>query len=64
MKRANVGNLDRFIRVILGITLISYAATGGSAWCYIGIIPLLSGFFRYCPAYAMCKYKTGPLGTK
>ena len=58
MNCKNVGNLDRVIRIVVGVALIVYASTGGPAWAYVGIVPLLTGFFRYCPAYSLFKCKT------
>jgi hypothetical protein len=51
---ANVGNLDRTLRIIGGIALIALAATGTiGVWGYIGVIPLLTGLMRTCPAYSI-----------
>jgi hypothetical protein len=48
----NVGTLDRIVRIIAGSLLIVLAATGVIGMLgYIGIVPLLSGIFRFCPAY-------------
>jgi hypothetical protein len=50
---ANVGTLDRALRVVLGIALIALSATGQiGAWGYVGIVPLLTAAFRYCPLYS------------
>jgi len=54
MTRLNVGNLDRLLRVLAGIGLIALAATGViGAWGYIGLVPLLTGIWAYCPLYSM-----------
>ena len=48
----NVGNIDRTIRILLGLGLIGatlYGAIG--IWGWIGVIPLATGIFRFCPAY-------------
>jgi hypothetical protein len=58
MNCKNVGNLDRAIRVIVGVALIVYASTGGPVWAYVGIVPLLTGVFRYCPAYSLLNCKS------
>ncbi|SFR56865.1 DUF2892 domain-containing protein [Thiomicrospira sp. ALE5] len=48
----NVGTLDRMVRIIGGALLIVLAATGVIGMLgYIGIVPLLTGIFRFCPAY-------------
>ena len=58
---ANVGTLDRTLRIVGGIALIALALTGTiGAWGYIGILPLVTGLFRVCPAYSLLGIKTCP----
>ncbi|CCG06729.1 YgaP family membrane protein [Pararhodospirillum photometricum] len=48
----NVGGIDRPIRAIVGVALLLMAVTGTiGVWGYIGIIPLLTAIFSFCPAY-------------
>jgi len=57
--QANVGTIDRVIRVVVGLCLIALAATGRiGAWGWIGILPLLTGLVRVCPAYSILGVKT------
>lgn len=50
--KANVGGVDRVLRIALGALLIVLAALNiVGAWGYIGIAPLLTGLFRLCPVY-------------
>ena len=57
---ANVGNLDRTLRIVGGIALIALAATGTiGIWGYIGVVPLLTGLMRTCPAYSIFGINTG-----
>ncbi len=52
MTAKNVGNLDRIIRIFLGILLIAMVFVGPkSAWGWVGLVPLFTGLFRWCPAY-------------
>ena len=52
--KPNVGTIDRVLRVVVGLVLITLAATGTvGLWGWIGILPLLTGIFRFCPAYAI-----------
>lgn len=52
--KANIGTLDRIARIAIGIVLIALAATGTiGLWGWIGIAPLLTGLFRFCPAYTL-----------
>jgi hypothetical protein len=48
----NVGGFDRVLRVVAGLALLLLAATGVvGVWGYIGVVPLVTGLFRFCPAY-------------
>ena len=50
--KANVGTIDRVIRIVLGLALVAGAATGTiGVWGWIGILPIATGTFRFCPAY-------------
>jgi len=52
MGRLNVGNIDRLLRILVGLALIGLAATGTvGAWGYVGVIPLLTGLAARCPLY-------------
>lgn len=56
---ANVGSADRIIRIILGVVLIGLALTGTiGAWGWIGVVPLVTAFLRFCPAYSIFGLKT------
>jgi len=58
---ANVGNIDRIIRILAGIALIAWALMGGPAWAWIGVLPLATGLFRLCPAYRLLGINSGGL---
>ncbi len=61
----NVGTIDRVIRVLAGATLITLAATGTvGAWGYIGVVPLATGLFKFCPAYLLFGLNTCPAGKR
>jgi hypothetical protein len=52
--RINVGAVDRALRIGVGGVLIGLAATDViGAWGYIGLLPLVTGAFRFCPAYSV-----------
>jgi hypothetical protein len=58
----NVGTIDRAIRIVVGLALIVLAAIGKvGPWGYVGIIPLATGIFRFCPAYRLIGLTTCPL---
>ena len=57
--RKNVGSVERAIRVIAGIAILSLAFVGPqSPWAYLGIIPLATGLMGWCPAYALLGIST------
>ena len=59
--RPNVGTIDRLVQIIAGRALITLAALGKVGWWgYIGIVPLATGLFRFCPAYTMLGFRTCP----
>ncbi len=52
--KANVGGVDRILRIVLGVALIVWAAVlGGPVWAWIGIVPLATGLIRFCPVYPL-----------
>jgi hypothetical protein len=60
--KANIGNFDRVLRIIVGVALIALAATHKvGVWGYLGVIPLATALFRFCPAYALLGIRTCPL---
>ncbi|HCI14656.1 MAG: hypothetical protein A2063_10355 [Gallionellales bacterium GWA2_60_142] len=63
--KINVGGFDRIARIVAGLVLIGLAATGMvGVWGYIGVVPLLTGIFKFCPAYAMFGMSTCPMDKK
>jgi len=56
--KANVGNVDRIIRIALGLALLAWAATGGPVWAWIGVVPLATGLFKFCPVYTLLGFNT------
>jgi hypothetical protein len=63
--KPNVGTVDRFIRVVAGLALILLAVLGKiGVWGYIGIVPLATGLFRFCPAYFPFGITTCPTSSK
>jgi hypothetical protein len=48
----NVGGIDRVLRILVGLVLIALAATNTvGLWGWLGLFPLATGVFRFCPAY-------------
>lgn len=59
---ANVGGVDRILRVIVGLILISLVFVGPQTpWGWIGLVPLLTGVIGFCPAYRIFGLSTCPM---
>ena len=56
--QANVGQADKWVRIVVGIALIAWAATGGPVWAWIGVVPLATGLFNFCPLYRLVGINT------
>ena len=51
--QANVGGVDRIIRIVLGIAIIAWGVAYKSWWGAVGLLPLATGLFSFCPAYTL-----------
>jgi len=52
--KANVGGIDRVVRIIAGLAILSlYFVLEGNArwWALAGLVVLATGVIRWCPAY-------------
>ena len=55
----NEGTLDRALRIILGLVLLSLIFIGPQTmWGLVGIIPLVTGLVGVCPVYSVLGIKT------
>ena len=55
----NVGGIDRVLRIIVGLVLISLVFVGPQTpWGWIGLVPLATGLLGWCPAYVPFGIKT------
>ena len=61
----NEGQIDRIVRIVIGIALIAWTATGpqegGRLVGYIGFLPLITGIIGFCPAYHLLGLNTCPI---
>ena len=63
--KANVGGLDRTVRIVVGALLTLLAATGVvGAWGWLGLVVLATGVFRFCGAYTLFGFSSCPLDDK
>ena len=61
--KANLGSLDRALRVGAGVVLIGLAMAGVIGfWGYLGIVPLLTGLVSFCPLYSLLGLNSRPHG--
>ncbi len=50
----NVGEVDRIVRIVVGVVLLAWAiAFDGPSWTWIGVLPLATGLLRWCPGYTI-----------
>lgn len=63
--KANVGGIDRVLRITLGLVLIGLAATGTVGWWgWLGVVPLATGLIGWCPPYAILGLSTCRMRSK
>jgi hypothetical protein len=67
----NVGTIDQYARIVVGLALFAFAFQDGlpfQGWHWIGLIGLVllvTAFFRSCPLYvalglSTCEVRNGP----
>ena len=58
----NVGGIDRVLRIVVGLGLISLVFVGPQTpWGWVGIVPLVTALIGYCPAYSIFGLSTCPM---
>ncbi len=63
--KANVGSIDRAARVVIGLVLVGLTLAGTiGVWGWIGIIPIATGLFSFCPLYTLLGMNTCPMAPK
>jgi len=59
--KKNIGTVDRWVRVVLGLAILSLLlwAPGGLRWLgLIGLIPLVTALLGFCPLYVLSGIST------
>ncbi len=56
--KCNVGPIDRLLRIIVGLAIAILGVVFDSWYGLIGIIPLATGLFKWCPLYVPFKIST------
>jgi len=60
--KANVGGIDRIMRIVAGLVLIGLAIAGiGAPWTWVGVVPLVTGVFSFCPFYPLLGVNSCPM---
>lgn len=49
----NVGNIDRVIRIVVGLLIAVWAINAGNFWWILGIALIATGVFRFCGLYRL-----------
>jgi len=56
--KCNVGGADRLFRVLLGLMILALGFLYESPWGLVGIIPLLTAVFGWCPLYLPMRFSS------
>jgi hypothetical protein len=55
----NLGTLDRAVRIVVGMVLLSLVVVGPRTfWGFIGFVPLMTGAMGYCPLYRVLGFSS------
>lgn len=61
--KTNVGGIDKIVRIAAGLGLLAFALLSDSParwWGLVGLVPLATGLFGFCPAYPLLGLNTCP----
>lgn len=59
---ANVGGIDKILRIAVGAALIGATVAGLlPVWGYVGIVPLATGLMGWCPFYPLLGINSCPM---
>ena len=63
--KSNVGGIHRILRIVIGLALIALTLTGTiGVWGWIGVVPLLTAAFGFCPLYTVLGFSSCPMKSK
>lgn len=63
--KKNVGKIDKILRVTLGLGLLSLTVIGPKTlWGLVGLVPLITATFNFCPFYPLIGLSTCPIEEK
>lgn len=61
--KQNVGSVDKVLRIIVGLALLSmlvWVEGNAKYWGLIGLVPLVTALMGICPAYSLIGVSTCP----
>ena len=59
MSQLNIGNVDRALRILVGLLLVALAGFGLiGIWGYIGVVLISTGMIAICPLYTLLGVRT------
>lgn len=59
MSTHNESSIDRVLRILLGVVLLSLIFVGPrTLWGLVGLVPLVTGFVGFCPLYRVLGIST------
>ncbi|MBX7120472.1 MAG: DUF2892 domain-containing protein [Gemmatimonadaceae bacterium] len=62
MFKNNVGGIDKVLRIVLGLGVLSLAFVGPKTPLgYLGLVPLATGLLGTCPLYSLLGFSTCPV---
>jgi len=56
--KCNVGTIDRLMRIVVGLIIAILGVWFDSWWGLVGLVPLATGLFKFCPLYVPLKIST------
>jgi hypothetical protein len=57
--KKNIGDIERVIRVVTGLGIVSLFFVGPQTpWALLGIVPVLTGLTGWCPPYTLLGINT------
>lgn len=59
--KVNIGLLDKMIRVVVGVALVSWGFYAKNWLGAIGVVPLLTATLNSCPLYSILGINTCPI---
>lgn len=56
--KCNIGPVDRLLRIVIGLLIAILGVVFNSWLGLIGLIPMATALFQFCPAYLPFKFST------